>query len=36
MFNNKELELAALEELSWEPSVDSAHIGVGRTRVSWF
>ena len=29
MFNNKELELAVLEELSWEPSVDSAHIGVG-------
>ena len=29
MFNNKELKLAVLEELSWEPSVDSAHIGVG-------
>ncbi len=28
MFNNKELELAVLEELSWEPSVDLAHIGV--------
>src|ERR1019366_2823037 len=28
MSNNKELELAVLEELSWEPSVDSAHIGV--------
>jgi hypothetical protein len=28
MFNNKELERAVLEEVSWEPSVDSAHIGV--------
>jgi osmotically-inducible protein OsmY len=28
MPNNKELELAVLEELSWEPSVDSAHVGV--------
>jgi hypothetical protein len=37
MFNNKELERAVLEELSWEPSVDSAHIVVsGRTPVSWF
>ena len=28
MSDDKELELAVLEELSWEPSVDSAHIGV--------